>query len=53
MSKFVLFECACKAEEQQCGYYNLVSWKIENVSVWKLILRQPHLPGITKDELTH
>ena len=50
MSEFVSFECAWKAEEQQSGYYNLVSWKIKNMSIRKLILNQAGLLGVTKDE---
>ena len=39
-----------KAEQQQSGYYNLVFWKTRKKSIRKLILNQPGLPGITKDE---
>ena len=51
MREFVSFECAWKAEEQQSGYYNLLSWKIKNMSTRKLILNQAGFPGVTKDEL--
>ena len=51
MREFVSFECAWKAEEQQSGYYNLVSWKIKDMGIRKMILNEADLPGVTKDEL--
>ena len=51
MREFVSFECAWKAEEQQSGYYNLVSWKIKDMGIRNLILNEADLPGVTKDEL--
>ena len=40
-----------KAEQQQSGYYNLVSWKIKNMCLRKLILNQAGFPDVTTDEL--